>query len=146
MQQPVADMRSAFRGYLRDSGLFMTAERAAVFDELVISDGHYDVDELVRRLRKKHRKVSRATVYRTVTLLEESGLINRVDLGHAHSHYECPTRIRHHEHLVCTMCGRVVEFTDPALEQRIADIAADHRFVLKRHAVQLFGVCRECNG
>jgi len=115
-----------------------------ILDQIFGEHEHLEVDDIVQALRKRNKRVSRATVYRTVRLLEECGLIRRVELGHDHSYYEHVHGRLHHEHIFCEKCGKVVEFIDPVLEERICKVAEDKSFKLTDHNVQIFGVCRRC--
>jgi len=107
--------------------------------------GHFGVEELASRLYQRTEPVSRATVYRTVGLLESAGIIRRIDLDEPHAHYESTVGGAHHEHLICARCGKVEEVSDKLLENRIERIAQTHGFRLTRHMVQLVGLCRECS-
>ena len=136
----------SFRRYLRRNGLSYTSQRRKVFEEALKGAVHFEVEELVAQIRRTKSRVSRATVYRTIGQMEAGGFIRKIDFDHAHAHYEFiagPDQL-HHEHFICEQCGKVIEFTDERLETRIRDIAAGYRVLMKRHAVQIFGICREC--
>lgn len=133
-----------FRAYLREHGHSVTAQRETVLAAIARIGPHFDVEELALSLRAGRHPVSRATVYRTVKHLEAAGLVRKLDLDEPHAHYESTVGASHHEHLVCTRCGRIVEVTDRTLERRIEALARAHGFALERHAVQLMGTCREC--
>ncbi len=133
-----------FREYLKDSGHFFTPQRRQVLDEIEKSDGHFDVEELILQIRKNKVKVSRATVYRTIGHLERSGFIRKISLDEPHSHYELIPGSREHEHMQCERCGRVIEFFDPNIAERIQKIAALNNFAVTRRNLQIFGICEEC--
>jgi len=133
-----------FREYLRSRGYSVTAPRRTVLNEIAHMGGHFGVEELASRLQHRRQPVSRATVYRTVGLLENAGIIRRLDLDEPHAYYESTVGAKHHEHLVCTRCGKVAEVSDRTLEHRIERIAQDYQFRLTKHTVQLVGICREC--
>lgn len=133
-----------FRDYLRGKGYSVTPQRERVLREIARMGDHFDAEELVAKLRRRREPVSRATVYRTIQHLEQSGIIRKVDLDEAHAHYENTVGTRHHEHLICRRCGRITEVTDTALERRIQHIAERNGFALEKHTVQLIGLCDEC--
>ena len=106
--------QTIFRKYLERRGLKLTAERQALFDELFARHEHFEADELLVRLRTKHKKISRATIYRTLDLLVDSGIVGRVRIGETGYRYERLRAGEHHDHLICNECGRVIEFFEPA--------------------------------
>ena len=133
-----------FTAYLRNEGFSVTAQRKAVLTEIAAMGTHFNVEQLAQHLRKTRPPVSRATVYRTVHHLEQAGVIRKIDFDEPHAHYESTIGEPHHEHLICSSCGRVTEVADRALEKRIETIAARHGFSLEKHTVQLFGLCNRC--
>jgi len=133
-----------FGDYLQSRGFSVTAPRRAVLAEIARMGGHFDVEELATRLRRRTPPVSRATAYRTVNLLERSGMLRRLDFDQPNAHYECTATGANHEHLVCSRCGAITEVTDRQLERRIAAVAREHGFTLTGHAVHLVGLCRAC--
>jgi len=106
---------------------------------------HFEADELYLRLRQKgDRRISRATVYRTLPLLEESGLIRRVVFIDKHTHYENVYGHLHHEHLICLNCGKVIEFYKQSLEETLEDIAQENKFKSMAHKLEITGFCEHC--
>jgi Fur family ferric uptake transcriptional regulator len=132
-----------FRRYFRDGGLPFTAQRRDILEEVCRSASHFDAEELYGRIRRRHVSASRATLYRTLGHLERAGVLRRIDIGGDHAHFEF-VGTKHHEHLVCTSCGRVVEIHDQDLEVRVAALLSANGFSKERHAVQVFGECGEC--
>ena len=133
-----------FKGILQEQGLKLTGEREALLREIFATHYHFEADELLFRMKEKNVKISRATVYRTLELLVKSGLVRRVHLGEDHYHYEHVSKDAHHDHLVCTTCGDVIEFNDPILEQRQHEICEKNRFSPTFHNLQILGVCNSC--
>jgi Fur family transcriptional regulator, ferric uptake regulator len=136
--------REIFRKYLERRGLKLTAERLAVFDELFARHEHLEADELLVRLRARHKKISRATIYRTLELLVDSGIVGRVRIREEGYRYERMRAGDHHDHLICNECGRVIEFREPRIESLQDEICERYGFVLLSHSHQLRGVCRQC--
>lgn len=134
-----------FSTFLKDRGLSFTRQRKLVLDQVFRNHSHFEAEEIVALLRKRDLRVSRATVYRTLTLLEDCDLIRKVDIGHDHSHYEHVLGHEHHEHLYCDKCGKLLEVYDPILEERIKNIAESNKFTITSHTVQIFGICKDCN-
>jgi Fur family ferric uptake transcriptional regulator len=138
------DIRSAFTGYLRAHGLNHTAQRTTVLDEILKGPAHFEVEEVVDRVRRRRAGVSRATVYRTVNHLERANMVRKMDFDESHAHFEIVSEGNHHEHLLCERCGRIVEFADSRLERRIKRMAVENGMVMTKHFVQIIGVCKEC--
>ncbi|MFY9550527.1 MAG: transcriptional repressor [Thermoanaerobaculia bacterium] len=133
-----------FRKYLERRGLKLTAERQALFDEIFSRHEHLEADELLVRLRSKHKKISRATIYRTLELLVDSGIVGRVRIGEAGYRYERLRAGDHHDHLICDHCGRVIEFFEAKIEELQDEVAERYGFVLLSHSHQMRGICRAC--
>lgn len=133
-----------FRQFLAHQGLKLTSERTALVREIFASHYHFEADELLMKMKQANVKISRATIYRTLELLVKSGMVRRVHLGEDHYHYEHVTGNSHHDHLICTTCGSVIEFHDPTLEQRQREICEKKRFTPTFHNLQILGVCDSC--
>jgi len=131
-----------FKHYLRAKGKNITKVRERIVEEVFRSREHFDVPTLWARLRDANISVS--TIYRTLELLVDSGLVRQVDLGDRHLHYEHIFGRRHHEHMICVGCGKVVELYDEELEGMILDFAARVGFQHHSHSLQVFGLCGEC--
>jgi Fur family ferric uptake transcriptional regulator len=138
------DPVEAFRVYLRDHNLPVTAQRLAIAEVVLGSDRHLSADEVERELVARGAAAGTATVYRTLELLVRSGLAVERDFGEGFKRFE-PTRgVPHHEHLLCTICGRVTEFRDERLERMTTLIAEAHGYSRQRHRLVIHGVCERC--
>ena len=133
-----------FERYLGVRKLKLTPERKVVLQEMLKSPGHLEAEELIFNLRRKRRHASRATVYRTLELLVDSGMVRKVDLGHGHSHFEMVADHPHHEHMVCLGCGKVLEFSDRAMEEALGKLCQKSGFDQVSHMFQVFGYCEKC--
>ncbi|MBC7220382.1 transcriptional repressor [Candidatus Bipolaricaulota bacterium] len=138
MNRPV----ELFEAFLRRRGLHITQPRRAVVETVFALPTHFEAAELWAALRGSVS--SAATVYRTLELLEQAGLVRRVSFGEAHAHYEHTLGREDHGHLVCRDCGKVIEFSDPGLTQVVARAAARHGFNLSEAVIQGYGLCRAC--
>ena len=136
--------RRLFSDFLKRRGLKTTRERTALFDEIFSTHRHFDAEDLVLRMRERGAKISRATVYRTLELLFECGLVGRVRLNEEKYRYERLRKGEHHDHLVCTSCGKVIEFVDRAIERRQEAVCRQHDFLASSHAHQIRGLCASC--
>src|SRR6478735_7925346 len=133
-----------FRKYLERRGLKLTSERRALFDEIFGRHEHVEADELLVRLRAKHTKISRATIYRTLELMVDAGIVGRLRIGEAGYRYERLRAGDHHDHLICDQCGRDIASFEARIEALQGAVAAHHGFLLLSHSPQLRGICRGC--
>mgnify|MGYP001400179532 CR=1 FL=1 len=122
-----------------DKGMRMTGQRRVIARVLSQSEDHPDVEELYRRATKVDANISIATVYRTVRLLEEAGILERHDFRDGRSRYEQATE-RHHDHLINLETGEVIEFRSEEIEKLQAEIARRFGYKLVDHRLELYGV------
>ena len=139
-----AALLDAFRRHMRDHNLPVTQQREAVAAVVFYADSHLSVDDIDRVLRADRVHVGKATVYRTLDLLLRAGLVDEHDFGEGFKRYEPRGARGHHEHLICTECGRVVEFTSDRIERMTGLIAEDHGFRHHHHRLEIHGVCSQC--
>ena len=133
-----------FSDFLQQQGLKLTSEREALVREIFSIHYHFEADELLFKMKQNNVKISRATVYRTLELLVKSGLVRRVHLGEDHYHNEHVSGNSHHDHLICTTCGAVIEFHDEELERRQREICERKKFTPTFHNLQILGLCDAC--
>ncbi|MEY3004089.1 MAG: hypothetical protein RLZZ491_1265 [Pseudomonadota bacterium] len=120
-------------------GLRMTEQRRVIAQVLEAATDHPDVEELYTRASARDPRISIATVYRTVKLFEESGILDRLEFGDGRARYEDAER-DHHDHLIDIQSGAVIEFVDPEIEALQERIAAKLGYRLKGHRLELYGV------
>jgi Fur family transcriptional regulator, ferric uptake regulator len=134
----------SFAKYLGIRKFRFTQERKTILQELFRNPGHLEVEDLLYNLRRKKKSASRATLYRTLELLVESGAVRKVDLGHGHSHYELVVDHPHHEHMICLKCGKVIEFSDKEMEGDLNKLCKKSGFEHTSHRFEIFGRCGKC--
>ena len=133
-----------FRKYLERRGLKLTSERQALFDEVFSKHEHVEADELLVRLRAKHKKISRATIYRTLELLVEAGVVGKLRIGEAGYRYERLHAGDHHDHLICDQCGRVIEFQSAHVPALRRQLRTEFGVEVNHACVCLTGLCPTC--
>jgi Fur family ferric uptake transcriptional regulator len=133
-----------FRRYLRDHRQPVTRQRDIVAQVVLLAEDHPSVEGIRRALRARGENIGVATVYRTLDVLVQSGLVRAHDFGEGFKRYEPMPAHTDHEHLICERCGRVVEFQNERLERMLPIIADEHAFQHQRHRVEVYGVCRDC--
>lgn len=145
--QDPSDPHKVLRSYLLKHGLKASRQRDIIADVFFGAPGHLKVDELLNEVRKVDPKVSQATVYRTMKLLTDCGLAEARHFGDGQTRYEASDDIgEHHDHLICTNCGKIVEFKNERIEQLQERVAEEHGFSVTSHKMELYGLCKECRG
>lgn len=122
--------------------LKLTTQRQAILDMINDSHRHWDADELARALSDAGQNVGIATVYRGLAALETQGLIDSIQLADK-KRYETANKA-HHDHMVCTECGHIEEFSHQTIEQLQLAAAHEKGFTLTGHQLVMFGLCRQC--
>lgn len=138
-----------FETYLRGRDLRLTTQRAEILRAIFATHRHVTAEELYEMLRADQQtrklRISRATVYRTLALLAEGGFIETLDLGRdGGTLYEHVLGHEHHDHMVCTRCGRIIEFHDDELEALQDRIVKRHEFTAESHRLNIYGMCQRC--
>lgn len=132
------------KDYLTAHGLRFTRQRELIAEAFFEAEGHPNIDELYDRVRRRDRRIGQATVYRTLKLLVDSGLANSSRFGGSAARYEAADDDDHHDHLVCTRCGKILEFVNETIELLQEQIATEHGFVMVDHKMEIYGVCPAC--
>ena len=133
-----------FKEYLMERGLKFTPERDAILEEVFEKHEHFDVEKLYRRLNSKGKHISRATIYRTIPILIDSGLVSKAMRFMDRIYYEHTYGHKHHEHMVCTNCGKVIEFNDKRVKKIIEEITKNHDFKSTECKFEIKGFCNDC--
>ncbi len=128
---------------LRAQGFRWTNQRRLIARVALANHQHYSAEELLALCQAEDSSVSRATVYRTLGVLRDAGFVESLDVGSGGQRFEHVLGHAHHDHMVCTACGKIIEFVDAALERRQEEAARRHDFTITSHSLKLFGVCRE---
>jgi Fur family transcriptional regulator, ferric uptake regulator len=129
---------------LRQSGFRWTNQRALIVREALATHDHFTAEELLELCRKTDPKVSRATVYRTLAVLEEAGFVEGLETGDGGRRFEHVLGHEHHDHMVCLACEKILEFRDDELERRQELAAKRVGFQIQRHSLRLYGLCKQC--
>ena len=130
--------------WLEERGLKHSRQRDVIVETFYAMGGHVPVDGLVARVRSLDARVSVATVYRTMKLLAECGIAVPRRFDDGQTRYEPATGRSHHDHLICTDCGLIVEFTEPEIERLQDEVARRFGFRVESHKLELYGRCDRC--
>ena len=133
-----------FGNFLKIKDLKLTKPRKIILDTVFATHEHFNVDELYDQIRKKHKDVSRATIYRTIPLLVESGLIKQSLRCLAKDHYEHTYGHGRHLHLICEKCGKIIEVESKEAERILNKLAKKHSFHIREFNIGAKGICNKC--
>lgn len=142
-----------WHGRFRGRGYRITIAREAILDVLSRTSDHLSAEDVYLAVHKIHPNVGLTTIYRTLELLVRLGLVFKFDFGDGRARYELaetPKGMRHHHHLVCTQCGRVIDYTDfiddeiELLSRTEQGLAKKFDFAITNHLIQFYGLCNEC--
>lgn len=134
-----------FKQLLKKNNLKFTIQREVILETLYNADEHLTPESLHNLIQKKFPdlKTGIATVYRTLSLLEESDMVTSLSFGAQGKKYELGAK-HHHDHFICTSCGSITEFVDEQIEERQHKIAQELGFDMKDHSMQIYGICKNC--
>lgn len=136
--------REAFKNYLRRNDIRFTAPRRDILDAVLLLREHFEAEQVLQHLRDRGRKVGKATVYRTLPLLVDAGILKQVRFDVKQAHYKFSWGEDPHDHMVCRRCGRIVEFGSEEVIALRDTIARRTGFHAISHRFQISGLCREC--
>jgi Fur family ferric uptake transcriptional regulator len=138
---------NALKEDLKKKGYKLTPQRRSIVDTIIENEGqHLTAEEIYDKVKKGCPEIGLATVYRTILLLEELGVISRLDLNDGCSRYEIlhSNETHRHHHLICNACHKVSEVQDDLLEDLEISIEKQYRFKILDHSVKFYGICDEC--
>jgi len=139
--------KSAFQkltAYLSSQGLRSTKQRDTILHVFIDAGRHLSAEELYMRVRESHPGIGFATVYRTLKLLAEAGLADERRFEDGFTRYEFKDSGNHHDHLICTQCGAILEFENERIEALQQDVARRNHFQVRSHKLELYGLCAAC--
>jgi len=144
MPEEQCSTRKKFIDFFRRKKLRMTAQRQAIIDSAFDTREHFTAEQLLQWSRRRDKLVSRATVYRTLPLLTESGLVREMDFGGDHKYYD-PNYADHpnHSHVICQDCGAIVEFDSAQLKKLEGKMCRKLGFSIQTHRLQIIGRCEQ---
>ena len=144
------DNQERFKKLLRENGLKVTSQRLMILEALIKRpDKHLTAEEIYELVKAENPDIGLATIYRTIQLLSELNLIDKLNLGDGQVRYEIGQldkdhNIHHHHHLICLNCDKILTFEDDLLDQLEDTIEETMGFRVVDHEVKLFGYCSEC--
>jgi Fur family ferric uptake transcriptional regulator len=141
-REPVGEAN--LKRMIRSMGIKVTLQRVTILSALIAGRAHVTAQEVFERVHDTHPEMGFATVYRFLRKLVEAGLVTEVRVGGLPARYELATH-RHHDHLTCESCGKIIEFEDSEIEALQKAVAKKYGFTLTHHLLELYGQCALCS-
>ena len=142
IEEDYADYLEHLQDHLAKHGLKVTKQREVILDTFLEKE-HVTAEELYRTLSRHKPHIGLATLYRTLNLLCDSGIAQERHFG-SQTHYDNVVHKRHHDHMICTQCGLIIEFENCDIEKLQEQVAARHGFTITTHKLELYGLCNKC--
>ncbi|MFT6845497.1 MAG: Fur family ferric uptake transcriptional regulator [Flavobacteriales bacterium] len=134
-------IRLMFAAYMQERNLRKTPERYAILREIYYQNIHFNVESLYVMMKEKNYRVSRATIYNTLDLLVDSNLVAKHQFGNNVAQFEKSFGFKQHDHIICTNCGKVLEFCDPRIQNIQRMVEEIYQFKISSHSLNFYGVC-----
>lgn len=143
-KQDFKEEKKIFLEHIEKEGLRRTAQRDLILEVFLKTEEHLSSEDLYWLVHKEDPDIGQTTVYRTLKVLTDAGLAREVRLGDGRTYYEHHHDHQHHDHMICTSCGKVIEFFSPELEAMQDKMADKYNFKLTHHSLRILGICAEC--
>ncbi len=133
-----------FQQFIQQHNLLWSTEREIITEQVFENHFHFTADDLFIQLNQKGKNISRATVYRTLELLEKSSLVSKIQLQSGKHLYEHIFGHQHHDHLICQKCGKMIEFHSEDIEELQRKVSSENNFKMTGHCLKIYGICADC--
>ena len=133
-----------FKDFLHQQQLNWTPQRKKILEVLLSCEKHISIELLHEKIQERYPSIGISTLYRTLKLLVECGLVESHSFKSGKKTYELILNVGHHDHLICTQCETTIEFEHPLIERYQMEICERYNFILMSHKMDLFGVCKDC--
>jgi Fur family ferric uptake transcriptional regulator len=130
--------------FIRSKNLRRSEQRQQILDVFLKTESHLTAEDLYNIVKKKNPSIGYATIYRSLKLFSEAGLCRELQVVDGTTRYEHLYNHKHHDHLICTKCGKFVEIESPEIEALQNQLAKKNGFVLIKHRLELYGLCSAC--
>ncbi|AAN50292.1 Fur family transcriptional regulator [Leptospira interrogans] len=142
--QPAVRMEmQTFSEYLQKEGLKITNQRMLVAERIFSLHNHFTAEGLLEEFKDQRDQISKATIYRILSIMVSAGLLQEHNFGKDYKYYEHIIGHKHHDHIICTVCGKIVEFLDERIEQLQEQAARENGFKITGHSLNIYGTCNE---
>ncbi|HEX9973505.1 MAG TPA: Fur family transcriptional regulator [bacterium] len=140
-----AQLKIRYDSYIQENQLKSSRRRDMIFEHILQIQGHFTVDNIYQEILTIDSGIGIATIYRTVRLLVASGVLSEQTFGEKKGWFEInDLKVEHHDHMICTSCGKIIEFHSKVIESNKHEIAKAHCFIIYSHKLEIFGLCNTC--
>jgi len=144
MKLNINDVKKEFITAVKNSKLKNTKQRMQILETLFENEGHTNIDDIYQLVKKKNPKIGYATVHRTLSLLKKLGIVEATKIGNQKILYEHKYAHSHHDHIICTKCGKIIEVASEELEKLQNQIAKKNKFKILDKKLIIYGLCDKC--
>lgn len=141
----MTEEKEIFHRHLKGAGNKITSQRDVILKVFLGAEGHLTAEEIYQRAKTEEPMLGFTTVYRTLKLLVECGIARAEKFNDGHLRYEYDYQRQHHDHLICTVCGLVIEFYNEFIEAEQDRVTREFGFETTHHSLKIFGVCGACH-
>jgi Fur family ferric uptake transcriptional regulator len=138
------EAKKIFFEYIKEKGLRSTNQREVIFDAFFDAGRHITVEDLYNEVKRSNPGIGYATVHRNLSLMCECGLADEIKIGNQKTRFEQKLGQGHHDHLICTKCGRFIEVNDNKIEKLQDRLAEANDFIPIKHKLEIYGICSNC--
>jgi len=135
------DFKDIFIKYLKDNGQRITNERILILNSALSMESHFDADELYTKMRNDFIRVSRATVYNTLELMNKCGILTKHNFKGERARYETKHGGKNHYHIICLSCNKIIEFENQSIEKTLLKVCKNKELKLRDYSIQVFASC-----
>lgn len=136
--------KDILREHITSRNMKYTRQREIILETFLKIGGHVSAEELYHKVTRRDPSIGLATVYRTLTLLCEGGIAQQREFGEGRTRFELMHEPKHHDHLICTKCGKIIEFENCNIERLQEKVARENEFKIYTHKLEIYGRCSEC--
>ena len=142
----MSKLKLQYQNYIKTNNFKSSKRRDFIFNFIIKKTGHFTIDDLYQKLLKIDHDIGIATIYRTIRLLVDCGILVEQTFGEKKGYFELISRqASHHGHLICLECGKIVEFNCDFIDQFQNSLAKKHQFKINSHKFEVYGICKECS-
>lgn len=140
-----SELKVRYNRYIQENQLKSSKRRDLIFEYILGIQGHFTIDTIYQEMIKIDPGIGIATIYRTVRLFVDCGILVEQAFGEKKGWFEIIDLMNeHHDHMICKLCGKIIEFQSKAIEKGKQQIADEHRFIIHSHKLEIYGLCSSC--